>query len=106
MLTAPPSPEAAAPKANDEQAPEAAIKAVPPDKMEAIDESRAVTDELVSDKARLREALSHYAVNQQAALRSLLERAPEPAKPAINRALNESIANYNQAIAALGQSEE
>jgi len=49
-------------------------------------------------QARFRVVLGHYAVNHPAKLRALLERAPESAKPALQRAIAVSVASYEQAL--------
>jgi hypothetical protein len=55
----------------------------------------------VDARARLKLLLQRYAVNHPAVLRMVLERAPESAKPALRRAIAESIASYSKAIEAL-----
>ena len=81
--------------------PEAAFEATPPEQLEAIDNGSGAVTATLSDTAKLRILLSHYAVNQQATLRAMLERAPESAKPAIRQAIEESAANYVKAIESL-----
>lgn len=54
-------------------------------------------------RARLRILLGRYAVNHPAALRDVLETAPESAKPALLRAIAISVASYEKALAALNQ---
>ncbi len=48
--------------------------------------------------ARLRILLGHFAVNHPGRLHELLERAPESAKPALQRAIAISAASYNKAL--------
>ncbi len=51
--------------------------------------------------AKLRTTVSHYAANHPAALRAVLRKAPESAKPALLRAIAESEAGYQKALEAL-----
>jgi len=98
---------APAPQPIQEPAPSgAAFEAAPPEQLEAIDNSGSVINETLSDRAKLRILLSHYAVNQQATLRALLERAPESVKPAISQAIEESIANYSKTLESLDHAED
>ena len=48
--------------------------------------------------ARLRILLGHFAVDHPDRLHELLERAPESAKPALQRAIAVSVASYNKAL--------
>lgn len=49
-------------------------------------------------RARLRGLLGRFSVNHPTKLQSLLERAPESAKPALQRAIDMSNASYQQAL--------
>jgi hypothetical protein len=49
-------------------------------------------------RARLRGLLGRFSVNHPTRLQSLLERAPESAKPALQRAIDMSNASYQQAL--------
>ena len=49
-------------------------------------------------RARLRGLLGQFSVNHTTKLQSLLERAPESAKPALQRAIEMSNASYQQAL--------
>ena len=49
-------------------------------------------------RARLRGLLGRFSVNHPAKLEALLERAPESAKPALQRAIEMSNASYQQAL--------
>lgn len=53
-------------------------------------------------RIKLRATLVYYAINHPAALRAVLDRIPESAKPALNEAIALSVANYEEAIRALG----
>ena len=82
-------------------APEAA-----PSEEEAIlspEESRGNGDVPVeiNKRAKLRGIVIRYAVNHPAALRAVLEKAPESAKPALRRAIAVSEAGYERALEAL-----
>ena len=50
--------------------------------------------------ARFRLALTRYAIDHPAALRAMLKRAPESAKPALLRAIAISVAGYEKALKA------
>ena len=52
-------------------------------------------------RAQLRMAVARYAVNHPAALRAILEEAPESAKPALRRAIAVLVAGYKRALEAL-----
>jgi len=52
-------------------------------------------------RTRLRMLLGRYAVNHPAALRAVLETAPESARPALRRAIAVSVAGYEKALEAL-----
>jgi len=53
-------------------------------------------------RAKLRLALAHYAINHPAALRAVLNTAPESAQPALRRAIAVSVAGYEKALKAAG----
>jgi len=53
------------------------------------------------NRAQLRNTVAHYAANHPAALRDVLEKAPESAKPALRRAIAVSVAGYERALEAL-----
>ena len=53
------------------------------------------------NRAQLRNTVAHYAANHPAALRAMLEKAPESAKPALRRAIAVSVAGYERALEAL-----
>ena len=53
--------------------------------------------------ARFRLALTRYAIDHPAALRAMLKRAPESAKPALLRAIAISVAGYEKALKATGE---
>lgn len=57
-----------------------------------------------SKLARLRVAVTRYAVKHPAALREMLNTAPESAKPALRRALTIAEARYRQALEAIAES--
>jgi len=67
---------------------------------EAKGDSKDVTQRM-KEQARLRATMARYAVNQPAALRAVLDKAPESAKPALRQAIRESIAKYKEALDAL-----
>jgi hypothetical protein len=52
-------------------------------------------------RAKLKMAVEHSAINHQAVLRAVLEKAPESAKPALRRAIAVSEAGYQRALEAL-----
>ena len=54
-----------------------------------------------NNRAKLRTTVARYAVNHPAALRAVLEKAPESAKPALRRAIAVSVAGYKKALEAL-----
>jgi hypothetical protein len=54
-------------------------------------------------RARLRMTVEHYAANHQEALQNVLAKAPESAKPALRRAIEISVADYEKALEALGE---
>ncbi|MCK4368920.1 MAG: hypothetical protein KAV68_04555 [Dehalococcoidales bacterium] len=54
-----------------------------------------------NNRAQLRMLLERYAVNHPAALRAILEKVPEAAKPALLRAIVVSEAGYREALEAL-----
>ena len=56
----------------------------------------------VDKRAKLRVILARYAINHPAALRAVLEEAPEPAKSALRRAIILSVAGYERALEAAG----
>ncbi len=56
----------------------------------------------VNGRAQLRMTLSRYAVNHPAALRAMLEKAPESVRPALRRAITVSVAGYERALRAAG----
>jgi len=45
--------------------------------------------------------VAHYAVNNPAALRAVLETAPESTRPALRRAIAVSVAGYGKALKTL-----
>lgn len=51
---------------------------------------------------KLRKILARFAITHPAALRSVLEEAPEPVKPALHRAITVSTTGYKQALKAVG----
>lgn len=53
------------------------------------------------NRAKLRMTVAHYAANHPQALRAVLEKAPESAKPALRRAIAVSVAGYKRALEAL-----
>ncbi|MDH5695484.1 MAG: DUF5667 domain-containing protein [Dehalococcoidia bacterium] len=56
---------------------------------------------LTDNRAKLRMTVAHYAANHPQALRTVLEKAPESAKPALRRAIAVSEAGYKRALEAL-----
>jgi hypothetical protein len=92
----------------DEQ-PEAMLTAPPkaaPSEEEALLSPREARDNgdvpVEADKrARLRGTVIRYAVNHPAALRAVLEKAPESAKQALRRAISVSESGYERALEAL-----
>ena len=54
-----------------------------------------------NSRVKLRATVARYAVNHPAALRAVLEKAPESAKPALRRAIAVSVAGYKRALEAL-----
>jgi hypothetical protein len=54
-----------------------------------------------NERTRLRVTLESYAVNHPAALRAVLETAPESVKPALRRAITISVDGYAKALEAL-----
>jgi hypothetical protein len=54
-----------------------------------------------SDRAKLREILTYYAVENPDVLRHMLEEVPESAKPALLEAIAVLEAGYGRALAAL-----
>lgn len=52
-------------------------------------------------RAELRTTVANYAANHPAALRAVLETAPESAKPALRRAIAISVAGYEKALKSL-----
>jgi hypothetical protein len=54
-----------------------------------------------NSRAQLRVKVAHYAANNQAVLRAVLEKVPESAKPALRRAIAVSVAGYQRALEAL-----
>ena len=55
----------------------------------------------VNNRAKLRETVGHYAADHTAALRAVLKKAPESAKPALLKAIAISEAGYQKALRAL-----
>lgn len=56
------------------------------------------THAVANRRARLRSLLGHFAADHPDRLHELLERAPESAKPALQRAIAISVASYNKAL--------
>lgn len=54
-----------------------------------------------NNRAKLRMTVAHNAANHPQALRAVLEKAPESAKPALHRAIAVSVAGYKKALEAL-----
>ena len=52
-------------------------------------------------RAQLRRTVANYAANHPAALRAMLDKVPEPARPALRRAIAVSEAGYQKALEAL-----
>jgi hypothetical protein len=55
-----------------------------------------------NNRAKLRLALARYAINHPAALRAVLNTAPEPTKSALRQAIAISVAGYEKALKAAG----
>lgn len=55
----------------------------------------------VNRRAKLRMMVAQYAVNHPAALRAVLETAPESVRPALRRAIAVSVAGYEKALETL-----
>ena len=55
----------------------------------------------VNQRVKLKRVVARYAMNHPAALRAALKTAPESAKPALHRAIANSIARYEKALKAL-----
>ena len=55
----------------------------------------------MNNRAKLRTKIAHYAANNPAALRAVLEKAPESAKPALRQAIAIAEARYQQALEAV-----
>ena len=56
-----------------------------------------------NNRAKLRTVVAGYAANHPDALRAVLRKAPESAKPALRRAIAVSVGGYKRALAALDQ---
>ena len=82
---------------------EAPSQLAPPPESVPSEESRKGRDIHVeaNNRAKLRTTVARYAVNHPAALRAVLEKAPESAKPALRRAIAVSVAGYKRALEAL-----
>jgi hypothetical protein len=93
MLMAPPAPEAAAPAEEAPRAQEAAPAEEAPGEADVYGEEGAQTE--------LEKTVAYHAAKNQDALRTELEEAPEPAKPALLQAIAVSEAGYGKALAAL-----
>ncbi len=65
-----------------------------------LTEKAPAVDIQVNRWARLRLALARYAIEHPAALRAMLQRAPESVKPALLRAIVVSMAGYEKALKA------
>ncbi len=52
-------------------------------------------------RANLKATVAHYAVTHPEALRAVLDKTPESARPALNRAIAVSIAGYERALKAM-----
>ena len=57
----------------------------------------------INGRAQFRMTLARYAVNHPAALRAMLEKAPELVRPALRRAITVSVAGYERALRAAGE---
>ena len=78
---------------------------VPPYQGQASNDKQAVS--AWSNKGlKLKIMVGHYAVNHPARLRALLATAPESVKPALQRAIDESVASYQQALRYLGNTQD
>ena len=53
------------------------------------------------NRAQLRNTVAHYAADHPAALRAMLDKVPESAKPALRQAIEVSVAGYQKALEAL-----
>ena len=101
-LVSPPEQEEAvlmAPPAEEAPAPPPTKAPGPPGETDG----RPVPTREINRRARLRAAVANYAIHHPAALRAVLNRAPESAKPALRRAIAISVARYEKALEAIGE---
>jgi len=82
-------------------APQVTVEAPPAAPAEDARGHKDVPAEM-NNRAKLRTKVAHYAANHPAALRAMLEKAPESAKPALLRAITIAEARYQQALEAAG----
>lgn len=59
------------------------------------------TSAQANERAKLKMLLGRYAVNHPAALRAVLETAPESVKPALRQVITELVTSYEEALKAL-----
>ncbi len=90
---------APAPAAETQPAPTPAPKLTPPGQARGGGGKELPAQ--ANRRAKLRTTVANYAANHPAALRAVLETAPESAKPALRRAIAVSVAGYEKALKSL-----
>ena len=77
---------------------EALTASLPAPPLPQVEKERKGVYAMADRRARLRARLGQYAVNHPAKLQDLLDRAPESAKPALQRAIALSVTSYRKAL--------